>query len=114
MQNLILGDNRIAFLPKIEIFHFIAKTNEKAWLDSYKGTSTLKKDLIDIMEQRNIFAHRIVDTSSSFTGVPPDGTLRFVTFKNDVNFNDYNQIIFESLVKKIKNVTDFIIIHLTT
>ena|ERR1700744_485748 len=106
MQLLILGDSRTTLGGKIEVFHNIAKIHDKQWLDAYKGDKTLVKDLTYVMEQRNIFAHRIIDLDS-FTTERPEKTVRFLTFKNSLDKVDYDERKFENLMILIYNICDY-------
>lgn len=74
MQLLIFGDNRITLESKRQIFQYIAEHHDNHWYNSYKPVRTsiaskkksnpFNKDLVWVIEQRNIFAHCIPDTSN--------------------------------------------------
>jgi len=100
MQNLILGDDRMSLKPKIDVFVYISKTHDLEWYKSFKGVfKELKLELIHIMEQRNIFAHRIIDNDLIYNDEPtPEGAIRFLSFKNSINKIDYTPERFEELI----------------
>jgi hypothetical protein len=106
MQLLILGDNRSTLGGKIEILHNIAKIYDKKWMDKYKGDRTFIKDLNYTMEQRNVFAHRVIDLNSFYNNIP-NGTVRFLKFKNNLDFEDYDEDRFNKLMALIYNLCTY-------
>ncbi len=85
MQLLILGDNRMNFESKRQIFDFISKNYDQNWYYQYKNIS---KDLQDIIEHRNVLAHCLLDTSEDSKNFQ-EGVIRFIRFKNNVDYKVY-------------------------
>ena len=118
MIHLIFGDDRVSLMNKSQIFHYIATNHDKKWYDSYLSTresSSLKKphtlmqDISFIVEQRNIFAHRVIDLGEFVRDSPiPQDSLRFAKFKNGIKGEDYNPEQFLDLTFLIVSVTTFI------
>lgn len=72
MQLLIFGDNRISLESKRQVFHEIARNHDIKWYKSYntirkievkKDSIAMNRDLVYCIEQRNIFAHCVADTT---------------------------------------------------
>lgn len=105
MQILILGDERIGFKSKLDIFVQIAQNNDKQWYDSYNAFGKhMKADIFKAMEQRNILAHRIID-NDVFLGVAPDDVIRLVMFKDDIAKTDYTEDSIRELSAMIHSLT---------
>lgn len=72
LQYLILGDNRLNFDSKLEIFTSIAEKFHPEWYNSYVSIRpdlknvSLKADLKFIMENRNILAHAYMSNEMFF------------------------------------------------
>jgi hypothetical protein len=117
MLTLILGDERMSLSSKAQIFHQISTHHDVKWYNAYesirippkekKGKYTLNNDLIFVIEERNIFAHRVCDIVGTMGGVDPveDGALRFMRFKNSIEPIDYTKEKFSELLKVILLIT---------
>ena len=112
MQLLIVGDNRISFESKRQIFHFLAEKYDKEWYTSYKSVKysvvkkdvvVMNKDLVYIIEQRNVLAHRILDTSPE--ALADDKGIYFLTFKNELAEIYFTEKTFIELKVMIGNIT---------
>lgn len=96
MHILLLGDNRIAFDNKRQIFHAIAMKHDDKWYDSYKDNSGLPKEvktktagafnnaLCYLIEQRNVLAHCLLDTTKE-AKYREDEKIKFFRFKNEIS-----------------------------
>lgn len=117
MQLLVWGDSRIAFDNKRQIFHAIAFDTDFEWYLSYKSIKThvpytkknnsiaMNKDLVFAIEQRNILAHCIIDTSDEAR--KDNSRLRFMRFKNDVQYFDFNDNSYSELMFIIKDLSNY-------
>jgi len=113
MQLLIFGDNRVTFENKKQIFHSLASAHDLQWYRSYKSLRNLKankgsipmnSDLTHCIEQRNIFAHCIVDTSVAGINRIKPTEVGFVRFKNKEETVWYDEQKINLLLKVIDNV----------
>jgi hypothetical protein len=104
----ILGDDRISFRGKLDAFTEVAKKYDSDWYNGYKGSKSMRNDLLEIMEVRNIFAHRLMDRESFSDVHATPGTLRFLIFKNDINSRDFTVQECEAFIKKINTIADYI------
>jgi hypothetical protein len=87
MQLLIFGDNRITLESKRQIFTNIAENHDSKWYKSYqpirkiqakKGTILMNKDLVYVIEQRNVFAHCVpATTQKAYDNLNEVGFLKF-------------------------------------
>ncbi|MBL4677587.1 MAG: hypothetical protein JKY70_15500 [Mucilaginibacter sp.] len=109
MMLLIMGDERFTLGNKGQIFKIIAE-RDKGWYNSYvskrqpegKKNNTLSQDLNFVIEERNIFAHRLLDGGSINHIIPlPEGTIRFLKMKNKLSPLDYSYQRFNSIVELI-------------
>jgi len=99
MHLMILGDNRMTFENKKQVFDFLAKKHEMDWYQSYnsirdnsrkKNRVPLAGDLDYIIGERNVLAHCMLDVSKEALELG-DGTIRFRRFKNDYQAFDFNE-----------------------
>ncbi len=107
MQVLILGDERCTLGNKAQIFQQIATKYDEAWYNSYQSTrlkSSMSKDIFYIIEQRNIFAHRIIDSNVFTDSKLKEGSVRFIKFKNDIEPIDYTEAEFNNIIKVSENL----------
>lgn len=115
MHLLILGDNRISYESKRQIFNEIAVKNNYEWYISYTGIKNhpkptkskpsigMNKDLIHVIEQRNLLAHCIVDTSDKARN--ENNKISFLRFKNDIQSFDFDNNSYSELMFIIKDLT---------
>jgi hypothetical protein len=119
MQLLFLGDERVTLSNKSQIFLFLAENYNKTWYDSFVSSRIpphkakpykMSSDLKLIIEERNIFAHRILDHSDNLDYIKPkeEPVVRFVKLKNDIEPLDYTETDFIALSTMIANLTSFI------
>lgn len=119
MQLLFLGDERITLNNKAQIFLFLVNSYNKSWGDSFisnrmpekgKKSYKLSSDLMYLIEQRNIFAHRILDHSDNLNYIQDkrDNSIRLVALKNEIKPLDYTEDDFLTLSKMIADMTSFI------
>lgn len=97
---LILGDNRMNFESKVQVFVSIAKSEYLDWYNSYKTTRKgenkapdLLKDLLHLIQNRNILAHAYM--TNDYTFAPNSMSLRQTKRLNTlgdevVYFNKFN------------------------
>jgi hypothetical protein len=105
---LLLGDDRVSFKSIVDVFVQIAKKYDLDWYKSYKGLKKdLRLDLIYIVEERNVIAHRVV-TGNEFLENPSKDELHFIKFKNSINTSIYTQTQIDELNSLIKNAIDFV------
>lgn len=93
----------------------MATSNDKKWYESYKSirihpdkkkSYSLNNDLVFAIEERNIFAHRVLDKGDLIDNMPlPKDTIRFARLKNDYEPLDYTNDKFNELVKVILYLT---------
>lgn len=114
MQDVILGDERVSLSSKAQILHYLSTEHDMDWVNSYisprpkqdkKPPYTFNQDLVHVIEERNVFAHRVLDEKGYFVDKEKypeiDGNIRFARFKNTVKPIDYNPEKFELLRKTI-------------
>ncbi|MDB5157705.1 MAG: hypothetical protein JWR50_2412 [Mucilaginibacter sp.] len=118
MQNFILGDDRMSLSAKQQVFFGIASTRDAEWYNSYKTIRpsqpkkkdyTMNTDMVWVIEQRNIFAHRMLDLDSfrSFNK-REEGVVRFIRMKNELTPIDYPESDFELLMKTVFHIAEHI------
>ena len=117
MHFLFLGDNRMTFESKKQIFDYLCKKHDLEWYKSYQSKRKIKigKDTIQmiidldyIIQERNVLAHCFLDTSlEAKTRI--DGKLTFLRFKNDKKPFEYTGAKYLELMTTIYNVTNHII-----
>jgi len=107
MHYLFLGDNRINLENKRQIFIWLAKNHDQDLLKKYVSirgemnkNNSLDKDMIFVIEQRNIFAHLLVDVYKS-----EDDILHFVKFKNSRKTFGFTDIDFLQLQQVITDIS---------
>jgi len=116
MQLAILGDDRISLNNKAQILHFILTKYHSDWLKTYvslrpkepkKQPYTLNSDLVWVIEQRNVFAHRILDRDMFFSKEKTlkEGVIRFARFKNEITPVEYGTEEFDLLYETIGNLS---------
>jgi hypothetical protein len=115
---LILGDDRINLGAKAQVFSYISENHdrEKALLyesirddNRKKNRIPMAMDLVHVIEERNVFAHRLLDGGrvkgmNDLHGIQSDDTIRFVKFKNEPKPIDYNSERFDVLINTIRNL----------
>ena len=111
---LVLGDDRMSLSSKAQVFYYLATKYDKVWYDSYKSPRkhdikkqpySLNSDLVYIIEQRNIFAHRLFDNSAFDKKPTSKDAIRFTRFKNAVEGVDFDPISFNTLFQVVTTVT---------
>lgn len=119
MQKVILGDDRINLYAKVQIFHFISIKHYNNWVIKYasirltqsKKNNNLYNDIVYCIEQRNIFAHRILDRDmlvDQNTYPLKKGYIRFAKFKNEITQIDYN----DEAVNELYNLIAYVVRYL--
>lgn len=121
MQILILGDDRMTLSAKAQVFHYIANNHYKEGFELYKSMRihpeapkkkyALNHDLDYVIQERNVFAHRILegDVNAIVKSKSLDaGVIRFVKLKNGVDGVDYTEKKFKELIDTIQNIYVFI------
>ncbi len=108
---IIFGDDRTTLSAKAQMFSHIATNHDKKWYDSYvslrkpqhkKKPYSLNSDIVFIIQERNVFAHRYLTTDDDLNGNPtPKNVLRFVKFKNDLEPLDYTDEMLNDIYKTI-------------
>jgi len=110
MVLLFLGDERTTFSNKAQIFYYLAIHYDAQWYAAYISTRpklpkkdpySLNQDLVDAIEQRNVFAHRLVMTN--IDGGEEPFTV-FLKLKNEATPIFYTDENIDSLVEQIKNI----------
>ncbi len=106
---LFLGDDRTTLYNKAHIFNKIATEYDKDWYDSYNSIRMttektpkphgMSSDLFHVIEERNVFAHRIFDSGTFATKELPNDVVRFTRFKNDIIPIDYDKKKFDDLIQ---------------
>ena len=97
MQSL-LSTKRIVFENKRLIFDFIVNKNNPDWVIKYPK---FKKDLIHIIEQRNIMAHYLLNTGSDAIETMED-KMDFINFRDNVEIESFTKPRQADLIKKIE------------
>lgn len=109
MQMFMIGDNRMSLESKRQVFYAIATRYYKNWYNSFSPDKKLNKALIDIIEQRNIFAHCVLDIrSESVIKFKKTGVVSFLRFKDDVSPFYYTDETFLKLYEDILYIHYFI------
>jgi hypothetical protein len=113
---LMLGDDRTSLGSKAQIFNKLATEYDSNWYDSYKSIRkpvnkkikyyAMGSDLFYVIEERNVFAHRIYDAGVFATEELPNDTIRFTRFKNEILPNDYDKTKFDELLQVTINLKD--------
>jgi len=111
---LILGDERTSLSSKAQIFHKLAISYDKTWYDSYISIRkpidkkvkfyTMNQDMVYIIEERNVFAHRIFDSGIFTDEELPDDIIRFTRFKNEIQPIDYDKNKLDELLQLTINL----------
>ncbi len=106
---LILGDERMSLSSKAQVFHFIASHHDKKWYESYvsirvhpdkKKSYSMNNDLVFVIEERNVFAHRVLDNGKLISTSPiPVRVLRFARLKNEIEPLDYTDKKYYEIVE---------------
>ncbi|WDF55205.1 hypothetical protein [Mucilaginibacter sp. KACC 22063] len=115
MQLLLFGDNRLNLENKRQIFDYIAIKHHADWYNSYapirikdyKKSVPMNNDIIWIIEERNKFAHLVLDTTD--LGIKFEGEIGFLRYKNATERYSYNEKAFRELMFTIKNVADYLV-----
>ena len=105
---IMLGDDRVNLRAKADIFYNLATTYDRTWFDAYvsirpkpreaKKPYNMNQDLVHVIEQRNIMAHRILDYGTFSKEAIPEDVVRFATMKNEIKPNDYSKAVFDELI----------------
>jgi hypothetical protein len=122
MQLQLLGDERITLSNKAQIFYALADDFNENWYKAYvsprpkpkdsKKPYGLNSDLSHVIEQRNIFAHRMMAFDQLDKSHPRrKGVLRLVKLKSDTVPLDYDKNDFDELCKLILHLTNYIDNH---
>src|SRR5450755_4530417 len=85
---LILSTDRITFSGKQQVLKFVI---DKYKMDFVAKYPNYNKDIVDLIQHRNIFAHYLLDTTNA--GVikfREDGTIGFLKFKNSMEVGEYS------------------------
>ena len=125
MNYVILGDDRMNIGAKSQIFKYIAETHYPDWFKAYeslrptphkKQPYSLSTDMVYCIEQRNIFAHRVLDGDTVRFKNPnfirKDEDVRFIKMKNEIEPLDYNETHITELAKLISHVRKYIIVEI--
>lgn len=118
IQMLIFGDDRMNLGAKQQVFFAIASTKDIGWYNSYKSLRipppkkkayTMNADLVWVIEQRNIFAHRVLNVGS-FRNLEKmkEGHIRFVRMKNELEALTYSEADFQLLINTVTGLAAFI------
>jgi hypothetical protein len=118
IQTLILGDERMNLGAKQQVFFAIASTKDAVWYNSYKSLRpaqpkkknyTMNTDLVWAIEQRNVFAHRMLDADSIRAFKKREnGAVRFIRMKNEIEPIDYSESDFKLLLGTILHLAKHI------
>ncbi len=111
---IIFGDDRTTLSSKAQMFAHIATNHDNKWYNSYvsprmqqpkKKPYTLNSDLVFIIQERNVFAHRYLTTGEDINENPtPKDVLRFVKFKNDLEPLDYTDKMLDEIFLTIMTI----------
>lgn len=117
MHLLFLGDNRMSFEGKKQIFDFIARTHDIEWYQSYKsrrstsvkkGSIAMNNDMCYIMEKRNLLAHCVLDSSES-ARAKDIGVVSFVRYKNEEKKFEFTESIFREIREVLYDLSFYFI-----
>jgi hypothetical protein len=117
MVNLFLGDDRTSLSSKSQVFYWISSNKDKTWYSNYtsiripdpkKAAYGLNSDMSWVIEQRNIFAHRVVSDEILTPDLMQKGIIRYVKFKNEMDVLDYSEQSFKILIGTIINLTKYV------
>lgn len=109
MQLLLFGDNRMTFENKKQVFQWIAENKDHDWYYSYRSMQDrefktkdfeMNADLDYVIQNRNIFAHCLLDDSKK--AQLDDDNLTFFRFKNDVKRFSFDDKSYRTLLSTIK------------
>ena len=102
MQMLIFGDERMSISNKIQVFYYVGTHYDKKWFDKYNGTfGNMNKDLNVIIENRNVFAHRLLEIDRDAIKAKSIENIKYWRFKNDLDIHEYTDEKFNTLLKTI-------------
>jgi hypothetical protein len=108
---IILGDDRVSLGGKCQMFYAISQVKHSKWYNDYvsiripdkgKKPYSMNSDLVWVIEQRNIFAHRIVSYDLDISNY--NTSTQFVQLKNQYNYTVYYKSDFDSLISVIENL----------
>ena len=100
MSLLFLGDERVTLNNKAQIFQFIATNHDVQWYNSYSPIKNkMNKDLVDIIQERNNFAHRVVDDNACDIN-----KIVLLRIKNKVEVLEYTHERFTEICETIKKL----------
>lgn len=98
LMKTILCTRKITLDNKKEVFLFLLKKVNPDWLLKYP---TVNADLNDLIEERNRFAHYILNSNE--TNVDNyTGDFELINFKNNIEIKPYNDIRISELEIKIE------------
>jgi hypothetical protein len=102
LMELIVATNRITFENKLQVFKVLLERHDKSFLDENKS---IIKDVIKIIEVRNVFAHYIMFSGkSAIEKYTTASVMTFVKFKNDTTYEEYS---IKEVNKYIRQSTDY-------
>jgi len=81
IMQVVFGTDRLGFSNKVSMFQFICETH---YSDFLKENPKMLSELKSLIEERNIVAHYMLDTSDEAGGAFLNGELRFIKFQNKV------------------------------
>ncbi|NOW97959.1 hypothetical protein [Mucilaginibacter sp. SG564] len=116
MHLLFLGDNRISFDAKRQIFIHLAMKYDLLWYNEYKSFRvhpepkkfySMNNDLDYLTQQRNILAHRIVDTTED--GRLDNEKISFLSFKNEAKTIPFSEETYIEMMFTIRDLTKYLV-----
>lgn len=117
LQLLLLNDEKLKFSSKAQIFHYIASRYDEQWYNNYqskrsvlsaKRANALNEDLLYVIEQRNIFAHRVLNNDEYTSNQPSNGNVAFIRFSDEIEVVEYSEERFVELSNLINAITDYL------
>jgi hypothetical protein len=102
---LILGDERMTFESKRQVFQEIVK---KDIPDFYTARPAIAAELQTMSAARNVLAHRVLDTGSDAQALP-DNTIRFHKLKNKFEFVIYTVDELDKLYDQMSEINGLLL-----
>lgn len=103
LLQLLMATERITLFNKIGLLKYLMERDNKPFCAKNKGIFT---DLQTIAEERNLFAHNLLDTSLNGYKAYKKGKIIIIKFKNDVKPIEYDIYKIEKTVKQILKYVD--------
>jgi len=104
LMELVFGGLRITFENKRGILVYLSQKKKIKIEDDYPN---MLSDMQDIFSVRKVMAHYMVDVSEEAQHLP-DGTLRFISLNNKLDFKDFSkEKIRETIDQMLKMITVF-------